>query len=200
MVRKRAFDAFRFAQPKDIAKALEPFRSHQWHLLVMLAHDPASLDLAKSSPALAYLLAQRLGADSELIRSLNARTMSQRDLLACLDLPDSAAMVKLMRKVRPESIVTYNCAVAGLSAAARRICGNLFAHLPVINTGVIETAPVPGCLKPRPPACLRRSAPCGRNITGPGGSDVRTLSTCRSNCAAAIRCGFSPTWNGSVRI
>ncbi len=139
MVRKRAFDAFRFAQPKDIAKALEPFRSHQWHLLVMLAHDPASLDLAKSNPALAYLLAQRLGADSELIRSLKCGTMSQRDLLACLDLPDSAAMVKLLRKVRPESITGDNWrAVAGLLRRGTTDLRQPLAHLPVINTGVIE--------------------------------------------------------------
>ena len=37
--RKRAFDAFRFSLPKDIAKVFEGFRSHQWHLLVLLAHD-----------------------------------------------------------------------------------------------------------------------------------------------------------------
>jgi hypothetical protein len=55
--RKRAFDSFRFSLPKDVAKALEDFRSHQWNLLILLAHDKGALDLAKANPVLAYAVA-----------------------------------------------------------------------------------------------------------------------------------------------
>ena len=55
--RKRAFDAFRFSLPKDVAKALQDFRSHQWNLLILLAHDKGVLDLAKANPVLAYAVA-----------------------------------------------------------------------------------------------------------------------------------------------
>ena len=52
--RKRAFDSFRFSLPKEVARVLEPFRSHQWHLLSLMAFDRAVLDLATANPVLAF--------------------------------------------------------------------------------------------------------------------------------------------------
>ena len=137
--RKRAFDQFRFSLPKRAAHVLEPFRTHQWQLLVMLHHDPASIELAEGNPALAFALAQKLKGDRELIASLRCGTMRQRDLLGVLDLPDSPAAVNLFRKIDPHSLNGDNWpAVVGV------ICRELEApkprlhHLSSINSGVVE--------------------------------------------------------------
>ncbi len=63
--RKRAFEQFRFSLPKRTARILEPFRTHQWQLLVLLHHDPDAAELAESNPALAFALAQKLQADRD---------------------------------------------------------------------------------------------------------------------------------------
>ena len=55
--RRRAFDPFRFSLPKDVVKALQDFRSHQWFLLNLLVHDKGLPDLAKANPVLAYAVA-----------------------------------------------------------------------------------------------------------------------------------------------
>jgi hypothetical protein len=59
--RRRAFDAFRFSLPKEIAKVVEGFRSHQWNLIVLLAHDKKVMDLATTNPVLAYAVADWYG-------------------------------------------------------------------------------------------------------------------------------------------
>lgn len=38
-------------------KVVEGFRSHQWNLIVLLAHDEAVLDLASANPLRAYAVA-----------------------------------------------------------------------------------------------------------------------------------------------
>lgn len=100
--RKKAFDVFRFSLPKEIARVLEPFRSHQWPLLVLLEHDKHVLDLAIANPVLSYAIANwyadHPGSGLEFGR------MPQRDLLKLLKLPDSAAVVKLFRKIPPGSV------------------------------------------------------------------------------------------------
>jgi hypothetical protein len=38
-------------------KVVEGFRSHQWNLIVLLAHDEPVLDLASANPLRAYAVA-----------------------------------------------------------------------------------------------------------------------------------------------
>ena len=102
--RKKAFDGFRFSFPKPVAASLEPFVSHQWPLLNLLRYDESALELAGQNPALAFLLAQRMDGDRELIRALNCGLMRQRDILDSLELPSSPGAVKLFRKIKPTSI------------------------------------------------------------------------------------------------
>lgn len=137
--RKRAFDQFRFSLPKPVARLLEPFRTHQWPLLVMLQRDPTTIELADGNPALAFALAQKFKGDGELIASLRCGTMRQRDLLEILGLPSSAAAVNLFRKIDPHSLNGDNW-----SAVVKVIEGELAApksrlhHLTSINSGVVE--------------------------------------------------------------
>lgn len=137
--RKRAFEQFRFSLPKRDARILEPFRTHQWHLLVMLHFDPATVELAETNPALAFALAQKLNADRELIASLRCGGMRQRDLLGVLGLPSSPAAVNLFRKVDPHSVNGDNwpalVEVIGRAASEPKSCLN---HLSAINAGVVE--------------------------------------------------------------
>jgi hypothetical protein len=135
--RKKAFDAFRFSLPKEIARVLEPFRSHQWPLLVLLAHDKKVMDLATTNPVLAYAVADWY---ADYPRSkLDFGGMPQRDLLKLLKLPDSAALVKLFRKIPPESMDSRLW--KPLLLALRKPDGTsskLLAHVPSINLGVME--------------------------------------------------------------
>ena len=48
---------FRATLPPEVAAVLEPFASHQWNLLELLAARPEALQLASHNPVLAYLLA-----------------------------------------------------------------------------------------------------------------------------------------------
>jgi hypothetical protein len=148
--RKRAFNSFRFSLPKEVATAMEGFRSHQWPLLVLLANDKESLDLSKANPVLAYAVADWY-ADYPRSR-LGFGRMPQRDLLKLLKLPDTAALVKLFRKIPPESIDRRLWTL--LLSVLRQPDGassKLLAHVPSINLGVMElilTAPIRGALTP----------------------------------------------------
>lgn len=135
--RKRAFDAFRFSLPKEVARVVEGFRSHQWNLITLLAHDKATMDLATTSPVLAYAVADWFG---DYPRSrLKFGGMPQCKLLKLLKLPDTPALVKLFRKIPPESIDRRSWKL--LLTALRQPDGassKLLAHVPAINLGVME--------------------------------------------------------------
>lgn len=136
---RKAFECFRFSMPKPVAAVLEPFRTNQWPLLVMLRYDENALELAQSNPVLAFSLAQKLRGDREMIAALKCSHMRQRDLLEVLDLPSSPAAVTLFRKVSPSSVNGDNW-YSLLEVIRRELSGRkspLF-HLPSINSGVIE--------------------------------------------------------------
>lgn len=137
--RKRAFDQFRFTLPKEVARAVEPFSGDQWTLLQMMRHDPASIDLTLQNPALAYLLAKKLNGDGELIASLRCGTLRQREILGCLDFPESNGAVNLFRKIDPASIHgdNWNPLLTLLRHSSDEIRQRL-GHLNAINTGVVE--------------------------------------------------------------
>ena len=137
--KKRAFDSFRFSLPKDVARILEPFRSHQWPLLVLLRDDPGAVDLAKSNPALAFFLAHKMNCDRELIRSLKCCSMRRKDLLEVLGFEPSKRAVSFFQKICPASITGDNWwdVVDLLQREAAKEKSHL-NHLPVINSGVVE--------------------------------------------------------------
>jgi len=137
--RTRAFDSFRFSLPRPVARALEPFRTHQWPLLVLLRYDEAGVELAESNPALAFFLAQHLKADRELIESLQCGKLRQRELLEILDFEGSKKAVNLFRKIAPASITGDNwSAMVDLLREQAREPKSALNHLPSINAGVME--------------------------------------------------------------
>jgi len=141
--KRRAFDSFRFSLPREVAAVLEPFRSHQWPMIEMLWHDRRTLDLAQSNPLLAQAIAH--WRHSHPNTPLKLGTLKQRQLLALLKLPDTAAVTRIIRKIPPESYDPENW--ASFSAALRNADSNAFrmlAHAPTINRGVMDLA-----LRPR---------------------------------------------------
>lgn len=137
--RKKALDSFRFSLPREVASALEPFRVRQWNLLMLLYHDPGSIDLVKSNPTLAFFLAQKLNGDVDLIRSLRCSSMRQREILSLVEFPSSNAAVKLIKKIQPASITSDNWETIGrLLRSELSKEKTPLGHLSRINLGVME--------------------------------------------------------------
>jgi len=124
--------------PSSMAGVLEPFATHQWPLLLLLAHDPAALDLAKQNPVLAFCVAQQLQGDAALIRELRCGTRSRRDLLPLLGLPASPRLVGLFEKVVP-SIINGDNWRALIGVFLRELTDETLYlnHLSSINAGVL---------------------------------------------------------------
>jgi hypothetical protein len=123
--------------PKEVAKVLEHFRSHKWNLFVLLDHDRRFLDVATANPILAYAFADWY---ADYPRSaLEFGKMPQRNQLKLLKLPDTAAMVKLFRKIPPKSVdrTLWKPLLAGLRKPDGAT-SKLLAHVPTINIGVME--------------------------------------------------------------
>lgn len=137
--RKRAFDQFRFSLSKPVAHLLEPFRTHQWVLLMLLHDDPGAVELAQNNPALAYALAQKMGGDRELIAALQCSRMRQRDILEVLGLPASPVAVQLFKKVNPVSLSGDNWpSLVSVIREASDDPKSRLRHLPSINAGILE--------------------------------------------------------------
>jgi hypothetical protein len=138
--KKEAYDQLRQTMPFSYAIALAPFKSHQWNPLVFLSMKRRFYDLLKSSPVLAYLL-----ANDERVRMMVFRKelmlddltgMKQAELLNLLDLPSTKAFAQIFRKIAPAS------ACPALTAMLRRCATDpdrikKLAHLQKINLGAL---------------------------------------------------------------
>ena len=135
--RKRAFDAFRFSLPKEVARVLEKFRSHQWNLLLLLSRQRAAVDLAASNPVLAYAVADRLADRPYDPRKVGK--MPQRELLKMLRVPDTAANVRILRKIPPESLDRRLLPALLATLRSSDSAGlKWLHHVPRVNFGVMR--------------------------------------------------------------
>lgn len=137
--RRRAFAAFRFSLPKEVARVLERFREQQWPLLLLLANDPGTLDLARTNPVLAFAVARKVAGDPAIVQTLRLSALRQRDLLNLLLLPATEATAKLFRKITPESVAggKFGPLLAAFGRPESEI-PRLLAHVSAINLGVME--------------------------------------------------------------
>lgn len=111
MLRKRAFDCFRFALPKPVARAVEPFPGHHYCLLQLLRRDPGLTDLLDASPALAFGLAVKAASDRanqpagicELDLLLLSR-LKQAELAEMLRFPNSKSALKFLSRIDPRAL------------------------------------------------------------------------------------------------
>lgn len=142
--RKRiAFDAFRGEIPPEFVSRVERFGSHQWSLLVLIRAERAALDLAASNPVLAYCLANNdefrgTEADAAAVQAVWYSHRRQRVILQFLRFPESEAVVRLLRKIRPEAVFpSLMRRLAGSIRVDRRVL-EILGHHSSINRGMLE--------------------------------------------------------------
>lgn len=140
--RKRAFDAFRFSFPRPVAARVENFLSHQWAVLKLFREQPLAVELCRVNPALVFCLAHLnhfTGPPANHPEVVGAALVlkKQRDVLARLGFPATEATVRLLAKIRQESVSLHNMprlpSLLAASDFAERV-----AHLRKLNAGVIE--------------------------------------------------------------
>ena len=138
-----AFAAFREQLSPEIVQAVENFGSYQWALMVLMDQEPWAMDLAKGNPVLAYALANsdQLRESPPEAAAVQARWYchrKQRDLLAWLGFPGTEAVVRIIRKIPPESASPsiLRCLRNALKAD-NRVMENL-SRLKVVNAAVLE--------------------------------------------------------------
>lgn len=143
IAKQAAFDALRAQIPANLVQHVEPFASHQWSLLLLLAEQPRSIDLATSNPVLAYCL-----ANNDLFRHTLPEVAAeqavwychrkQRTILKWLGFPDTEAMARIMRKIQPDSVdparlCHFRAAVTEEPSIVDRLC-----HAKQINGNMLE--------------------------------------------------------------
>jgi hypothetical protein len=139
----RAFASLRSEIPEQIVRVVEPFESHQWALMVLLHEQPQAMDLSSSNPVLAYALAnsdQLRGTRPEAaaVQALWYCNRKQRKLLEWLGFPDSEALVRLLRKIPPESASPSVLRRLKNAILADKRVPELLTHLQVVNVGVLD--------------------------------------------------------------
>jgi len=140
--RKRAFDAFRFACPKPVARRVEPFRGDHLPLLRLVRALGERADLFDTNPALGYCLAlafRRPLAVPEPERDPRLdrlATSKQAEIMAHLGLPASTRAVKAMAKIRPAAMSRE------MAGGLKRLLADddalkVMGHLEALNLGVL---------------------------------------------------------------
>ena len=138
--RRRAFDGFRFALPKQVAAATEKFQSRQWGLLKLLQNVETSIELARNNPALFFALANFRASHGKSATSEDlAKTvcLRQREIAEWLGFPGTESTAKTLSKIPPES-VSLEILLPLRGALNDPAVSKTFSHLPVLNAGVIS--------------------------------------------------------------
>lgn len=156
-----AFRLFRQAIPLQAAQAVERFPARQWAVLRMVQEREAAADLLEQNPALGFCAAN-LGKFRVLFGNLGKQAAElsrrpQREVLSWLGFPDTQAWVNIVRKILPET-VTVERALALRAVSAIPEVTQRLAHVPAINTGLLELANQPNLLAQVSPALLNEIA------------------------------------------
>lgn len=143
-----AFAAFRAELPPSFLPHVERFPSHQWPLLVLLHGSPKSIDLAASTPVLAWCLAnnhyfrERQAKTSGLLAVIHSH-QKQRDILEWLGFPGTDSVVRLMRKIQPEAAAPTLLSGLRLVLQSKDFIPDGFNHLKSINAGILALVSQP---------------------------------------------------------
>jgi hypothetical protein len=167
----RAIAAFREEIPRDIAKVVEPFGSHQWALMVLMNAEPWAMDLAVGNPVLAYAFASsdKFRGSPPEAAAVQARWYchkKQRELLEWLGFPGTEAVARLIRKIPPESASpSILHRLKHVLKADKRVL-EYTSRLDVVNTAVLELVTVQPYLDLITPKLLAEVAcrPTGASI------------------------------------
>ncbi|MEQ2009114.1 MAG: PcfJ domain-containing protein, partial [Limisphaerales bacterium] len=157
----QVFRLFRQSLPPPLALATERFPARQWAVLRMVQEREEALDVLEQNPVLGFCTAN-LARFRNLSGNLGQQAAElsrrpQRDVLGWLGFPDSQAWVNLFRKILPETVTVERMLalreVAGDEDMAKRL-----AHVPTINTGVLELTCQPRLLSLITPTLLAEIA------------------------------------------
>jgi hypothetical protein len=135
--RRDALASLRATIPSRLAALLEPFRSHQYAMLVMSSHSSLFIDLIDSNPVLAFHVANRMLKPFDPRNSQRLASRKQTELAYGLALPAATSSVRLIKKIDPAAASMQSLQQIHAALRNREIRGWL-AHLPTIHTGVLE--------------------------------------------------------------
>jgi hypothetical protein len=172
-----AFASFRSELPAEIVRVVEPFGSHQWALMVLLRQKPRSMDLAIGNPVLAYCLANSYEfrgtrPEAAAVQALWHCHRKQRWILAWLGFPGTEAMVRLTRKILPESASPTVLRCLRNAAKADEEVLERLAHLPRVNLGVLQLVATQGLSELVAPKLLLEVAAMDDNAGEPPIGDM----------------------------
>lgn len=138
----RVFENFYAAVPTEVREVVAPFPERHFSLVSFCARCPGGLDLLRSTPALAMMLANCWAFGRKVQRPLRScRGMlrkTQREQLEWLGFAEpSKSTIRILRKV------AVSCCTVGLllylrSALAIKEARKYLEHLPRINRGVVR--------------------------------------------------------------
>jgi hypothetical protein len=92
-----------------VPKAVEGFLSHQWNLLDLVRCKPEFLDLAESTPALAWCLAncdqfRKIVLAAPAVAAAWRVDRKQAKILEWLGFPGTKSVIRLLRKIPRDSV------------------------------------------------------------------------------------------------
>jgi hypothetical protein len=139
---------FRKCLPDKVARILEPFASHQWNLLELMAARPEAIQLASHNPVLAYLLANNDHFRKNLTKppvylAQWRLDYNQERLLEWLGFPAKAAVVKLFRRLLPSAISLNTARILKINLNDEQSPIELLAHHQRINRGMLSLVLLP---------------------------------------------------------
>ncbi len=142
---RAAIQGFFDAIPKSVRAIVAPFPSRQWHLLSLLARCPGAVELARSAPVIAWLLANNFEFHRPAVKQPMRAARSwvrrpRRELIQWLGFP--ASSVKILSRIVPAA-VSIRQMIALRSALADPAVLKLLGHLPIINAGVMAIVELP---------------------------------------------------------
>jgi hypothetical protein len=190
-LRKQAFDAFRFAMPKEVAARVERFQNLQWRVLKLMAAEPRAVDVCKANPALVFCLANARAVYAlhislcDLERWILRR---QRDLVHLLRLDPTESNARILGKVVPESVSADSMRLL-LAFLRRSSVAKVLSHLRRINVGVIALASDPDLRVRCTPALLDEvSQEPAEKFRGVTARQLEDLDTMAEQLGQPIRC------------
>jgi hypothetical protein len=145
--RSAAAWAFKETVPPAIWSTASAVPDRQWHLLALLARVPGADDIACDNLALAACMAScwvfRGEPVGDLCRTLRRKAVRRRTEIAeWLGFPARPAVVRVLSKVRPDTIVVPRLFYLRSALRAERISKALL-HLPAIDRGVLRVVTDP---------------------------------------------------------
>lgn len=179
-----AYAVFRASLPPELVTAIERFQSHQWNLIDLAWERKEFIDLLQGNPVLAYFFAnndefRKLSAKSPAFQARWHVHKKQREVAVWLGFSRSESIVKLIRKIVPESVSPSAGRLLreALHAASGEVA-KAIAHLERINAGVLRLVGAQALLSLTTPGLLVEVAANESEVYYPETADLLADLAC----------------------